>query len=150
MAISTKYKDMFDDFSDSSNTKSLDQLDSPDWLEPIDRLLHNATESRNDSSTFLDEDCFDEDVLVTSLESRPKIWASQMHQCHDVALFGLQDWRVQYKNDRRDEENEKNERGGENGIGNGDGEDYRENLIDLVIEKNCRSEVGDYYYIIYR
>ncbi len=87
-AIPNKYKDTLDNFIDSSDTESPDRSDSPDRPGLIDKGSRNASRSRGSSPTLLEEDCLDEDVPVTSLEPTPKIRASQIHQCYDVASLG--------------------------------------------------------------
>ncbi len=74
--ISNNYKDTFDDLIDSSDTKSLDRPDSLDWPGQIDKGSRNTPRSRGGSPTLSEEDCLDEDVLITSLELAPKIQAS--------------------------------------------------------------------------
>ena len=75
MAIPNKYKDTLDDLIDSSDIKSPDQPESPDWLGLIDKGIRNASRSRGASPSLLEaeEDCLDKDVLVTSLKLAPKI-----------------------------------------------------------------------------
>ena len=72
-AISNKYIDTFDELIDSFDTKSSDHSDSPNWPRLIDKGLYNALKSKDGSSTFLKEDCLDEDISITSLELAPKI-----------------------------------------------------------------------------
>ena len=74
-AIPNKYKDSLDDLIDSSDTKSLDQPEFPNWLGPIDKGIRNAPKFRSASPSLLEEEenCLDEDVLVTSLKLAPKI-----------------------------------------------------------------------------
>lgn len=71
--IQNKYKDILDDFINSSDTKFLDQLDFLNQLKLIDRKLYNAFKSRNSLLTLLKEDCLDKDILVILLELAPKI-----------------------------------------------------------------------------
>ena len=71
--ISNKYKDSLDDLIDSSNTKSLDYPDSSNWPRFIDKGSRNTPKSKDGSPTFLEEDCLNEDILITSLEPAPKI-----------------------------------------------------------------------------
>ena len=70
VAIPNKYKDTLDDLIDSSDTESPDQPESPNRLGPIDKGIHNAPRSKDASPSFSEEeeDCLDEDVLVTSLK----------------------------------------------------------------------------------
>ncbi len=117
MVISNKYKDTLDDFIDSSDTKSPDWPDSPDRPELIDKGLCNASRSRGHSLTLLEEDCLDEDVLVTSLELMSKIRVSQVHQCYDIASLDSKSRRAQYGNSQRGREDGKGKRGRENGKG---------------------------------
>ncbi len=72
-AISNKYMDTLNDFIDSSDTESSDNPDSLNWPGLIDKRSCNALISRGGSPTFLEEDYFNEDVLITSLEPAPKI-----------------------------------------------------------------------------
>ena len=71
-AIPNKYKDTFDDFIDSLDTKSPDQLESLDRPEPIDKGTRNTPKSRGALPSFSKKDCLDKDVLVTALERLPK------------------------------------------------------------------------------
>ncbi len=72
-AIPNKYKDTLDNLIDSSDIKSPDRPNSPDRPALIDKGSRNTPKSRSGSSTLSDEDCFNENVLVMSLESIPKI-----------------------------------------------------------------------------
>ena len=72
-AIFNKYKDTFDNLIDSSNIESLNYLDSPNWLELIDKRSCNIPKSRDGSLTFLEKDCLDKDILIMSLEPALKI-----------------------------------------------------------------------------
>ena len=76
MVIPNKYKDTLDDLIDNSDTEFPDQPDSPDQPGLIDKGSHNAPRSRGNSPTFSEKDRLDKDVLITSLESAPKIRAS--------------------------------------------------------------------------
>lgn len=71
--ISKKYKDILDDFIDSSNTESPNWSDFLDWPKLINKGLHNTFSSRGSLPTLSKEDYLDEDVLVLSLELAPKI-----------------------------------------------------------------------------
>lgn len=64
MAIPNKYKNILDNFIDSSNLESLD------WPKPIDKRLFNASRSRGSSIGFLEENCLDENVLASNRLSR--------------------------------------------------------------------------------
>lgn len=66
-AISHKYKNTLNNFIDSSDTESSDRLDSLNRPGLIDKGLCNVSWSRGHSPTFLEEDYFDKDILVTSL-----------------------------------------------------------------------------------
>ena len=72
-AIFNKYKNIFDDLIDSSNTKSPDYPDFLNRPRLIDKGLHNALKSKNSSPTFLEEDCLDKNSLNMSLKLIPKI-----------------------------------------------------------------------------
>ena len=72
-AIFNKYKDILNDLIDSSNTKFLDCPDFLNWLQLIDKRSRNIPKSRGGSSTFLEKNCLDEDVLITLLELASKI-----------------------------------------------------------------------------
>ena len=71
--ISNKYKDTLDDLMDSSDTKSLDYLDSLNWPEFIDKESRNTPKSRDVSPTFLEEDYLDENISIKSLKPASKI-----------------------------------------------------------------------------
>ncbi len=113
-AIFNKYKDILDNFIHSSDTESPDRPDSLNRPGLIDKRSHNTPRSRSDSSTFLEEDCLDENVPVMSLELVPKIQASQVHQCHDVVSLGPKSKRAQYANSQKGGEDRKGKRGREN------------------------------------
>ena len=87
-AISNKYKDALNNLIDSSDTEFPNYLDSPNWLGLIDKESWNTSKSRNSSSTFLEEDCLNEDILILSFMPAPKIRDYQVHQCHDIAILG--------------------------------------------------------------
>ena len=72
-AISHEYKDTFNDFINRSDTKSPDHLNSPNWPGLIDKRLRNALKFKDNLSTFLEEDCLDENILIALLEPAPKI-----------------------------------------------------------------------------
>ena len=74
MAIFNKYNDILDDLIDSLDTESPDQPEFLDRLEPIDKRTRNASRSRGASPSLSEEDeeCLDEDVLVTLLKLAPK------------------------------------------------------------------------------
>ena len=73
-AIFNKYKDTLDDLIDSSDTESLDHPDSPNRPGLMNtKGSRNAPKSRNGLPTFLEEDCLDKDISITSLELIPKI-----------------------------------------------------------------------------
>lgn len=124
--IPNKYKETFDNLIQYSNTESSDWPDSPDGPdfqhqpEPIDKRSCNAPRSRGCLSIFLKKDCLDEDVLVTSLESALMIRDFQMHQCHNVVLFGPKSRKTQHEKCLRDEKNWKSKRGRENRKGEKD------------------------------
>ena len=109
-AIFNKYKDTLDNLIDSSNIESPDYPDSSNWLRLIDKGLYNTLKSKDGSPTFLEEDCLDEDISITSLEPTSKIQDSQVHQCHDVAILGAKNGRAQYGKSQQGEEDGKNKR----------------------------------------
>ena len=79
-ATPNKYKDTLNDFIDSSDTESLDHLDSPNWPGLIDtKGSRNVAKSRDNSPTFLNEDRLDKDISITLLEPAPKIQDFQLH-----------------------------------------------------------------------
>ncbi len=88
----------------------------------------------------------DEDVPITSLEPAPKIRASQVHQCHDVAPLGPKSGRAQYGNSQRGGEDGKSKRGGENGKSE---RGHRGTKVDPLVEESSGFEASDYYHIIY-
>ena len=94
IAILNKYKDTLDDLIDSSDTKSPDHLNSPNWAKFIYKRLCNAPKSRNGSPTFLKKDCLDKDISITSLETTPKIEDSQVYQRHNIAPLGIKSERA--------------------------------------------------------
>ena len=79
VAISNKYKNTFDDLIDSSDIASPDHPDSWNWPGLIDKRSRNTPKSKNGSPTFLEKNCLDEDILITSLKLAPKIWDFQVH-----------------------------------------------------------------------
>lgn len=56
-AIANKYKNIFDELIDSSDTEFLNQPGSRDWLRPIDKGTCNTPRSRSTSPSLLEEDC---------------------------------------------------------------------------------------------
>ena len=72
-AIFNKYKDTFDDFIASSDAKSPDYPDFPNRRRLIDKGSRNAPKSKNGFPTFLEEDCLDKDISITSSELTPTI-----------------------------------------------------------------------------
>ena len=96
MAIPNKSKNTLDNLIDSLDAKFLDHLDSPNWQELIDKRSCNIPKSRDGSPTFSKEDRLDEDISITSLEPAPTIWNFQVHQHHDIAIFGAKSGRAQY------------------------------------------------------
>ncbi len=72
-AIPNKYKDIFDNLIDNSDTESSNHSDSPNWPELINKWSHNTPKSRGGSPTFLEEDRLDEDISITLLEPTPRI-----------------------------------------------------------------------------
>ena len=117
MVIFHKYKDTFDNLIDNSDTKSPDYPDSPNQPRLIDKRLRNAFKSRDCLPTFLKEDCLDDNISIMSLKLTSKIQDSQVHQCHDVAIFGAKSGRAQYGKGQQSWEDRKGKRGRENGKG---------------------------------
>ena len=72
MAISNKYNNTLDNLIDSSDTEFPDQLESLNWPRLTEKKTRNTPRSKNASPRLLEEDCLDEDVLVTALERAPK------------------------------------------------------------------------------
>lgn len=73
VAISNKYKNIFNDLMNCLDTESSDWPDFSDWPGLIDKRLRNALRSIGNLSTLLEKDCLDKDILVTSLKPVPKI-----------------------------------------------------------------------------
>lgn len=82
--ILNKYKDTLDDLIDRLDTESLDQSESLDWLEPIDKGIRNVLASKNDSLSLSKKDCLDEDVLIKLLGLVLKIWDSQIYKDYNL------------------------------------------------------------------
>ena len=73
VAIYNKYKNTLDDLINSSDTASLDYTNSSNWPRLIHKKLYHAHKSKDGSPTFIEQDCFNKDVLITSLEPASKI-----------------------------------------------------------------------------
>ncbi len=146
-AILNKNKDTFDDLIDSSNTKFPNWPDFPDRPRLIDKGSCNMLRSKSDSQTLSKEDCLDENVPITSLESAPKIQVSYVHNYHDITLFGSKSGKAQYENSQKSGEDGKDRRGREN---RKDKRDHQENKVDLLIEESSNFEASKYYHIIYQ
>ena len=73
VAIFNKYKNTLNNLIDSLDTESLDCPDFSNWLGLIDKRSRNTLKSRGSSSTFLEEDCLNEDVSIMLLEPTSKI-----------------------------------------------------------------------------
>ena len=97
-----------------------------------------------------EEDCLDEDVLVTLLKLAPKTRDSQVYKRYDVAPLGLKNGRAQYGENQRDREDGKNKRGGENGKGKKGGGGYCRNEVKPMVGESSDSDTSIYYHIIYR
>lgn len=57
MVIPNKYKDILDDFINSSDSES------PDYVGLIDKRSYNAFRSKSSLAGLLKRDCLDKDVL---------------------------------------------------------------------------------------
>ena len=79
--------------------QSPDQSKSPNRLKTIDKGTRNARRFRGASPSLSkeEENCLDEDVLVTLLELALKIRDSQVYKRHDVASLDPKSGRAQYK-----------------------------------------------------
>ena len=71
--ILNKYKNILNDLIYNSDIKFSDDLDTLNWPRLIDKWLRNMLKSRGSLSTFLEKNCLDEDISVTSLELASKI-----------------------------------------------------------------------------
>ena len=156
MVIPNKYKNTLDDLIDSLNTEFLDQPDSLNWSGFIDKGSHNTLKSRGGSSTFSEKDCLDKDISIILLEPAPKIQDSQVHQRHNIAIFGAKSEKAQYGKGQRGWEDEKGKRSGKNGKGkrgkeDGKGKRSREshwgNKVNLMVMENSSSEASVYHHI---
>lgn len=101
MVIPNKYKDTLDNFIDGSDLESLDHPG------PINEGSRNARRSENSSTRLLKGGHLDENVSDKSTCWAHETEDSQVHQHHNVALFGLKSKRVQYGKCERDEEDGK-------------------------------------------
>ena len=97
-----------------------------------------------------EEDCLDEDVLVTSLKLAPKTRDCQVYKHHNVAPLGHKGWRAQYGEDQRGGEDGKDKRGGENRRYERAGGGYCGNKVNLMVGESSGSEASVYHHIIYR
>lgn len=88
-AIYNKYKDPLDDLIDN-----LDE-ESPNRPKLLDKGSRNIR-FKNSSISHLEGDCRldSKDVWDLSLELEPKTRDFQVHQCHNIALFGLKNERA--------------------------------------------------------
>lgn len=127
MAILNKYKDTLDDFINNSNTESLDQPKSLDWLKPIDKETCNASRTQDASLSFLEKNCMDKDVLVTSLELAPKTQDCQVYKCCHIIPLVLKSERAKYGKSQKNRLDGKNKRDGENKRSERDGKSHRQN-----------------------
>lgn len=100
MTIPNRYKDTLDNFINSSNSKF------SDWPRSIDKRSYNILKFKNSLIGFLRENCLNKNVLT----SNKSLWLalrtenSQLHQCHDIALFGSKNRKAQYKKGQKEEE----------------------------------------------
>ena len=152
MAIPNKYKNTFDDLIDSSDIDSPDQPESLDRLGPIDKETRNAPRFKGASPSLLEEeeDCLDQDVLVTLLKLALKTRDSQVNKRHDVAPLGPKSGKAQYGEHQRGGEDGKDKKGGENGRGERGGGGHRGNKVNPMVEKSSSSKTSVYHHIIYQ
>lgn len=68
MAILNRYKKIFDNLINSSDTESLDWSNFLDQPGLIDKGLYNMPRSRGGSPTFLQENHFDKNISIILLE----------------------------------------------------------------------------------
>lgn len=148
MIISNRYKDTLNDFIDSSDTEFSDWLESPNRPGPIDKGTHNALRSRSASPTLSEEDCLDEDILVTSLKLAPKTKNSQGYKYYDVTPLGFKSGRLQYGKGQRGREDRKDKRSGENeGSERGRGSHWQ-NKVNPMVREISGAEASAYHHII--
>ena len=149
-AIFNKYKDIFDNLINSSDAKSSDHPDFPNWPGLIDKKSHNAPKSRDNSPTFSEEDHLNKDILITSLEPTSIIRDSQVYQRHNVATLSAKSERTQYEKGQQSRENGKSKRCGEDGEGERSRESHWRNKVNLVVRENSGSEASIYHHIIFK
>ena len=101
MTIPNRYKDIFDDFIDSSDAESLDRP------EPIDKGLRNTSRSDGSPTRLLKRDCLNKNILDRLSQLVPKTRDTQMYQHYDVAPFGFKSGESRYKKVQRGEEDGK-------------------------------------------
>lgn len=102
LVIANKYKDIFDDFMNSSDEKSQDQP------RPIDKRSCKAPRFKSNSRNLLEGENGLDWSLRLVLETRK----SQVYQHHDIASLNPKIERPQYEKNQR-EGKEKNQGGGE-------------------------------------
>ena len=94
-----------------------------------------------------------------SSEPASIIWDSQVHQHHDVAIFGAKNRRAQYekgqqgekdRKGKRSEEDEEGERSGEDKEGERSGESHWGNKVNSVVRENSGFKANVYHHIIYK
>lgn len=88
IAISNRYKDTLEDFIDSSNPKALPEI--------IDERFHNVARFRDSSTSLLEKNCLNKDVLALEKLSQvvAKIKNPQFHQYRHAATFDSKNKRV--------------------------------------------------------
>lgn len=105
---------------------------------------------RDASTSFLEENCLDENVLVLLLGLVPKIQNFQVYKRYDIAPLSPKSKRAQYGESQRDRKNGKNKRDGENGRSEKGERSHCENKINPVVGESRGFEASIYYHIIYR
>ena len=67
-AISNKYKDIFDDLINSSDTEFLYQPEFPDWPGLIDNGTRNTPRSRGTLLSLFEDNCLNKNILFIAFE----------------------------------------------------------------------------------
>lgn len=97
VVILNKYKNTLDDFIDSLDTEFLSQPESLNQPEPIDKGTRNMGRSRGALTSLSEENCLNEDVLITLLGLTPKIQDVQVYKCHNIVSLSCKSGKVQDK-----------------------------------------------------